>query len=77
MVDSDGTVEPMSDLPFGFSPSGDGDDNNRDKNRDDKGSGASGGASGGGESAQNPFGFALGGEPDLELGWLVDRIVGH
>lgn len=62
MVDSDGTVEPMSDLPFGFSPSGDGDDNNRDKNRDNKGSGASGGASGGGDSAQNPFGFALGGE---------------
>ena len=56
----------MSDLPFGFSSHGDGDDNNRDKNgdknRDDKGSGASGGAPGGGDSAQNPFGFALGGE---------------
>ena len=56
----------MSDLPFGFSSHGDGDDNNRDKNGDqnrhDKGSGASGGAPGGGDSAQNPFGFALGGE---------------
>lgn len=52
----------MSDLPFGFSSHGDGDDKNGDQNRDDKGSGASGGARGGGDSAQNPFGFALGGE---------------
>ncbi|MGV9671383.1 zinc-dependent metalloprotease [Gordonia sp. NPDC003504] len=47
----------MSDLPFGFSSASD-DDGGKDKNPDrsgDSGAGASGGA-------QNPFGFAMGGE---------------
>ncbi|MFT4044522.1 MAG: zinc-dependent metalloprotease [Gordonia sp. (in: high G+C Gram-positive bacteria)] len=46
----------MTDLPFGFSSSAD-DENDRDKNHSGKGSENSGPG-----GAQNPFGFALGGE---------------
>ncbi|MED5799724.1 zinc-dependent metalloprotease [Gordonia sp. Z-3] len=49
----------MSDLPFGFSPSGDGDDERRAENERRKDQSGSGESSGG---TQNPFGFALGGE---------------
>jgi putative hydrolase len=65
----------MNDLPFGFSPSGDDDDRRRGdksgKNGPDSGSGDGGDASSGGGvpgGAQNPFGFAMGGEGGFDPG---------
>ena len=56
-----GNVEPMTDLPFGFSASGDDDDRRKDPDGKD---GGEGGGKGGGEqkpgAGDNPFGFPFG-----------------